>query len=128
VTAGVVALAGIAGYKAGEWIGQKTFDDFASNSTYLSLEKEKYGDELGSAWKRNTRILGMAEIIGGVATFAVFGAPRVAIGLGVAGVATYLGAPIAYKFGQHSAEAELERESELGRRIEAEWKNAERNR
>lgn len=122
ITLGVMALAGAAGYMAGDYIGNKTFDSFANNSTYLSNEKEKYGEELGTAWRRNARFVGGAGIMSGAIALGL-GAPRIAVGLALGGMVTYLGGPVAYKLGQYSAEAELDRESLLGRRLEEEWKN-----
>jgi hypothetical protein len=120
VTLGVAAIGAIAGYKVGAYIGQHTFDSFNRNSNYLSLEKENYGNELGAGWSRNAKSLGGVGIVGGLVA-AGFGAYRTAIGLGVAGIVSYLGASLAYQMGRRSAAAELDREADLGRRMAKEW-------
>jgi hypothetical protein len=121
VSAGIVALGAVAGYKAGEFLGQKSFDSFAENSTYLSVERARYGDSLGHAWQQNAKIAGTATIVAGLASFGLFAAPRVAIGLGAVGLVTYLTNGIAYKLGNRSAINEMEAEAELGKRLMREW-------
>lgn len=120
ITIGLAALGAVGGYKFGEFVGNRNFDSFEQSSTYLSVEKTKYTEALGGAWKRNTELAAGAGIVAGLAALS-FGAPRVAIGLGIAGVATYLGGRVAYQLGRWSAASELEHEADLGRRIEREW-------
>lgn len=124
VTTGLMALGAVTGYKVGESLGQSSFDRFAANSSYLSVEQAKYGDALGTAWQNSTKLVGGAGIVSGVVAMGVFNAPRVGVGLAVAGLVTYISSGLAYRFGYHSATREMAAEADLGRRVEQEWKAA----
>lgn len=122
LTIGSAVLGAAAGYAAGGFLGQKSFESFANDSNYLSLEKDKYGKTLGRAWDTNTKALGTLGILAGVGTLGLRGNPVMGVTIGLLGLGTYLTSPIVRRVGYCSAGRELEQEAESGRRLGGEWR------